>query len=511
MLALVRHAETWLGALDPGNRASGIRADRASAAVANVGRGCGITARKEKTMTEVMEPTATEELREVELLLEGVEAVRRMENQSDKKLGIVRHQFDVPVRELERLQVYSGANPRKHPKVKSRVARQIRQSLLNEDTVVDAFHLAHLGITVVATDFTKVDGREDAWLLKFRLDDGDEPQDGIVNGLHTLAVIEDLLGSGMEISPNQYVMFTVITGIPAAERSTIVPFIAKGRNTVLQVKEESIDNLMKRFDTLKKAIASYPYENQIGWEESADTDYDVLDVLAIMTALNPILYSNESGGNGEVTHPIIAADHKRACLKRFEEDTQAYNRLALLLPEMLHLYDLVRSDARDRYNTIGKGKRGGRLRVMTSRKDRKTGKAVEEALYFPFIRTGKNSFGKHGTYELTYSATFTILAAFRNFVVECEDGTYEWRGGFAAVERAWRKLGAELVVTCQDTAETLPEHKMAVLLGRNRPLWNGLHKIVKEYLTRQEAEEKTAELQAEIDRLRKLADQAAGN
>lgn len=113
-------------------------------------------------MTEVMEHTATEELREVELLLEGVEAVRRMENQSDKKLGIVRHQFDVPVQELERLQVYSGANPRKHPKVKSRVARQIRQSLLNEDTVVDAFHLAHLGITVVATDFTKVDGREDA-------------------------------------------------------------------------------------------------------------------------------------------------------------------------------------------------------------------------------------------------------------------------------------------------------------------------------------------------------------
>jgi hypothetical protein len=65
------------------------------------------------------------------------------------------------------------------------------------------------------------------------------------------------------------------------------------------------------------------------------------------------------------------------------------------------------------------------------------------------------------------------------------------------------------VITCQDTAETLPEHKMAVLLGRNRPLWNGLHKIVKEYLTRQESEERTAELQAEIERLRKLAEQPA--
>jgi AIPR protein len=195
-------------------------------------------------VTEVMEPIATEEPREVELLLEGVEAVRRMENKSDKRLGIVRHQFDVPVRVLESLQIYSGANPRKQPRVNSRVAKQIRASLLNEDTVENAFHLAHLGITVIATDFTKVEGREDAWHLKFRLDESDEPQDGIVNGLHTLAVIEQLLGSGMDISEHQYVSFTVITGITSEDRSTIVPFIAKGRNTVLQVKEESIDNLM---------------------------------------------------------------------------------------------------------------------------------------------------------------------------------------------------------------------------------------------------------------------------
>lgn len=453
-----------------------------------------------------MDPSDTQELREVELLLEGVEAARRMENPSDKKLGIVRHQFDVPVTVLDRFQVYSGANPRKHPKVKSRVARQIRASLLNEDTVVDAFHLAHLGITVIATDFTKVEGREDAYMLRFRLDDSDEPQDGIVNGLHTLAVIEDLLGSGMEISPDQYVSFTVITGISPEDRSTIVPFIAKGRNTVLQVKEESIDNLMKRFDPLKQVIDPFPYSDQIGWEESANTDYDVLDVLAIMTALNPILYPNDAvGNNGEITHPIIAADHKRACLKRFEEATNDYYRLAHLLPEMLHLYDLIRSDARDQYNKTGKGKRGGRLRVMTSRKDRKTGNSVDDALFFPFLRTGKNSFGTRGTFELSYSATFAILAAFRNFVEEDADGNYQWKGGFEAVEKAWRKLGAELVITCQDTAETLPEHKMAVLLGRNRPLWNGLHKIVKEYLTRQDAAVTTAELQAEIERLRKLA------
>jgi hypothetical protein len=464
---------------------------------------------------DVMEQdqAAEGDLREV--LLEGVEAARRLENNSDKRLGIVRHTFDVPVRELERLHIYNGANPRRHPKVKSRVAKQIRASLLNEDTVENAFHLAHLGITVVATEFTKLDGREDAYRLKFKVEDGDEPEDGIVNGLHTLAVIEDLLGSGFEISPDQYVSFTVITGIPAEERSTIVPFIAKGRNTVLQVKDESIDNLMKRFAPLQEALAELPYAEKIGWEESADTDYDVLDVLAVMTALNPILYPNENGGTGEVTHPIIAADHKRACLKRFETDTPTYEALAHLLPEMLHLYDLIRSDARDRYNETGKGKRGGRLRVMTSRRVRQGGKTVtlDNGLYFPFIRVGR-SYGKEGTFQLVYSAAFAVLAAFRSFVVEGEDGAYVWKGGFESVTRAWHELGGELVITCQDHAEQMPEHKMAVLLGRNRPLWNGLHKIVREYLTRQEAdlktsalEEKAAALEAEIERLRKLADE----
>jgi hypothetical protein len=451
---------------------------------------------------------AGEDLREV--ILEGVEAARRLENSSDKRLGIVRHQFDVPVRELQRLHIYSGANPRKHPKVKSRVAKQIRTSLLNEDTVENAFHLAHLGITVVASEFVKVDGREDAYRLKFKIDDSDDPQDGIVNGLHTLAVIEDILASGFDISPEQYVSFTVITGIPDDERSTIVPFIAKGRNTVLQVKDESIDNLMKRFAPLQEVLAPLPYADRIGWEESADTDYDVLDVLAVMTALNPILYPNDNSGTGEVTHPIIAADHKRACLKRFETDTPAYEKLAPLLPDMLHLYDLIRSDARDRYNDSGKGKRGGRLRVMASRKVRQGGKSItlDNGLYFPFLRVGK-SFGKQGTYQLIYSATFAVLAAFRSFIVEAEDGTYQWRGGFESVLRAWRELGGELVITCQDHAEQMPEHKMAVLLGRNRPLWNGLHKIVKEYLTRQAAEIKTAELEAEIARLRKLAAETA--
>jgi hypothetical protein len=460
-------------------------------------------------MTDVVDVSGTEELREVEFLLKGVETPKRMQNESDKKLGIVRHQFDVPVRALKGLGDFGGANPRKHPKVNSRVAKQIRESLMNRDQVQDAFHLAHLGITVIATGFEKVDrdangaAVDDAYKLRFRLDESDEPADGIVNGLHTLAVIDEVLHDDVDISPNQYVTFTVVSGITPEDRTTIVPFIAKGRNTVLQVKEESIDNLMGRFDTLKAAIAQMPYASEIGWEESAQGDYDVLDVLAIMTALNPVLYPNDAAAGSEISHPITAADNKRGCLRRFDQNDAAYNELAHLVPDMLHLYDLIRSDARDRYN-VGGGKRGGRLRIITSRK-RKDGTSIDDALFFPFRRV-RASYGLRGTYELIYPATFAILAAFRNFLAKDENGVWQWKGGFEAVEKAWEDLGAELVVTCQETAVTLPEHKMAVLLGRNKPLWTVLHKTLREYLTRQDADTREAALQAEIDRLRKLTE-----
>lgn len=78
---------------------------------------------------------------------------------------------------------------------------------------------------------------------------------------------------------------------------------------------------------------------------------------------------------------------------------------------MLHLYDLIRSEAKDVYNEATGGK-GGKLRIMNSNK-RRDGTTTEDDLYFPFIRTRKDTYGKTGTYELTYSATFAILAAFR--------------------------------------------------------------------------------------------------
>ena len=425
----------------------------------------------------------------------GIESARRMQNERDKSLGIVRHYMDVPVKQLEQgLAELSGPNPRPVPSTNKKVARQIEASLLNFETPEDdVFHLAHLGITIVG-DVVKED--DDAITVSFKVDptDSEEPADGVVNGLHSLAVIEKVLKES-EISDRQYITFNVISGIPASKRDTLIPWIARGRNTVLQVKDQSIDNLMGLFEPFKEATSALPYGDVIGWEESARKDYDVLDVLAILTALNPVVFPNEAPSGDEVTHPLAAYEKQSAALKLFEDERfrDSYKQMIPLLPDALHLYDVIRSTATEKYNT---GKRqAGHLRIV-EKKLGKDGKARSNVWTFPFYRREDGGYGATGTYRLSNAATYPMLAAFRVFVRQNAAQTkMSWEGGFRAVLKAWDDLGEEMMVSCVETSQSLGGANNINAVGKNRPLWRALHKTAKGYA----AELENKRLRAQLD------------
>jgi hypothetical protein len=426
---------------------------------------------------------------------EGVESARRMQNERDKALGIVRHYMDVPISQLkDGLAKLSGPNPRPVPNTNKKVARQIEASLLNQDVPEqDVFHLAHLGITVIG-DVTKED--EETYLVTFNVEpeDSEEPADGVVNGLHSLAVIEKVLKES-EVSDRQYITFNVISGIPASKRDTLIPWIARGRNTVLQVKDQSIDNLMGLFKPFQDALAEMPYADKIGWEESARTDYDVLDVLAILTALNPVTFPNESPAGEEVTQPVIAYEKQSACLKAFEDNQASYRQMIPILPEALHLFDLIRSNAIEAYNTPKR--KGGHLRIIEKKLGR-DGKARPNVWTYPFIKRDDGGYGATGMYRLSSSATFPTLAAFRVFVRQNAPQTaMRWDGGFKAVLQAWEDLGEELVVSCVETSQSLGGANMNAV-GKHRPLWRALHKTAKGYA----AELENKRLRAQLDQVK---------
>jgi hypothetical protein len=417
-----------------------------------------------------------------------------MQNERDKALGIVRHYMDVPVHQLrEGLARLSGPNPRPVANTNKKVARQIEASLLNQDVPEqDVFHLAHLGVTVIG-DVVKDDGGTMVVTFNVDPDDSEEPADGVVNGLHSLAVIEKVLRES-EVSDRQYVTFNVISGIPVAKRDTLIPWIARGRNTVLQVKDQSIDNLMGLFEPFQDALAAFPYADEIGWEESARTNYDVLDVLAILTALNPVPFPNEAPTGEEITQPVMAYEKQSACLKLFEDKRlqDSYRRMIPILPEALHLFDLIRSTAIDAYNTPKR--KGGHLRIIEKKLGR-DGKARPNVWNYPFTKRSDGGYGTTGTYRLSNAATFPTLAAFRVFVRQnAAETQMRWDGGFKAVLKAWDDLGEELVVSCVETSQSLGGANMNAV-GKNRPLWRALHKTAKGYA----AELENKRLRAQLD------------
>jgi AIPR protein len=445
---------------------------------------------------------AREGKRNVTFRFEDVETPRRMQNERDKALGIVRHMMDVPVVSIrDGLTALSGPNPRPLPSTKKKVAKQVEGSLLNIDVPVDdVFHLAHLGITIVG-DVNMVD--DSTFEVTFTVDndqDDDEPSDGVVNGLHTLAVFDKVLGEAL-VSKRQYVTFTVISGIPQRDRETLIPWIARGRNTVLQVKDQSIDNLMGLFKPFKEVLADKPYASLIGWEESAKSPYDVMDVLAILTALNPIAFPNDAAGGEEITHPVISYEKQSACLKLFEDPQrrESYRAMVPLLPEALHLYDLIRSTAVDAYNA--ERRQGAHLRIV-EKKISPDGKATPDAWKFPFIQRRNGTYGTTGKYRLSAGATFATLAAFRVFVrPNGPNSSMRWDGGFGAVLDAWDELGEEMMLSCAETSQSLGGPNNMNAVGKHRPLWRGLHKTAKGYA----AEIENRRLREQLEKARKAA------
>ncbi|MHB1571790.1 MAG: AIPR family protein, partial [Solirubrobacteraceae bacterium] len=161
-------------------------------------------------------------------------------------------------------------NPRAQ-KIDRGIYREVATHLLNEDGTPNTFHLKNKGITLIAR---KVERQgDDEHTYDVTLGEGH----GIVDGAHTYEIlrknkpmIDELNaadGEGSEIE--QYVKFEIITGLP----EDLVPEIARGLNTAVQVQEMSLADLREEFDWIKDTIAGEPYAGKIAFRENEQRLY----------------------------------------------------------------------------------------------------------------------------------------------------------------------------------------------------------------------------------------------
>lgn len=356
--------------------------------------------------------------------------------------------------------IRKDANAREATGLNRRVYKDVQKSLLAEQTMPGIFDLKNKGIVILAEQVKKVG--DDAY--EVTIDDGQ----GIVDGGHTYDII-CIAKVAANIPEEQYVEVQVRTGVP----TELITEISSGLNSGIAVKQHSIANLDGKFDWLKDELRDQVYFNRIAWRESDEGDYDVRDLISILEAMNVIDFPNHSG-----IHPIAAYEANNRVAEKFSADADknektpdgsTYRRLRPILRQALHLFDVIRRDFREIYNSEKLGNAGA-LDIMEKA-------AKDKTFDFPFAGL------EPSPYRLTKGALYPLFAAFRNKVrLNKQTGMAEWEGGFDSVLALWKTCRAELV---QQTQAAIKDFgRKPDVLGKSRGHWNNVHKTAEVYVLR---------------------------
>jgi hypothetical protein len=373
--------------------------------------------------------------------------------------GIQKHQFLIKAATLP-LDLPTGANARDPVGMNRRVYRDVKESLKGAEAVPGSFDLMNLGITLIADRVELIDKPRGLYQVFIR------DEDGIVNGAHTARIIEESIREGV-IPDEQHVEVRIITGVDSSGRASLKSDIAKGQNTGIAVKDESIFDKEGRFETLRALTVGQPWQDRVAWRESDKGEIHVRDLICVLEALNVVDYVNDGG-----PHPIHAYEKPSKALEAFAQDhkghesdpdRRSFAALEPLLLEALELFDRIRHDFRGLWNKHVSPS-AGRLRIVEEA-------AANKQFSFHFSGQGPSK------YRLTKGAAFPIFAAFRNCVdYDPETNVARWIGGFDSVLALWEQAGPELV---RETANALKDvGHLPDQLGKARGHWSNLHRAM---------------------------------
>lgn len=384
---------------------------------------------------------------------------------------ITKHTYLIQAKNLP-ADLPTGANARDPVGLNRRVYKDVRESLKANEAILGSFDLMNLGITILAEKVIPVEkGVFDVLIQEAA---------GIVNGAHTANIITTCQAEGT-IPDDQYVEVRIITGINDTGYKELNADIAKGQNTGIAVKDQSIYDIQNIFEGIRRAIAGAAWVEDVAWRESDPGQHDVRELIAILEAFNVIDFSNGSG-----MHPIQAYEKLSGPLGKYANDVKGnsedpsrrkYGALEPLLLDALELYDRIRRDFRDVFNAHVSAS-AGRLRIVEEANNRLG------TFAFPF------SGQPNARYRLTKGAAFPILAAFRNCVeYDPVSNQARWIGGFRTVKQLWADAAPELVRETYSATRDIS--RMPDVLGKSRSHWNALHRAIENRVLRAQLADRT--------------------
>jgi hypothetical protein len=381
---------------------------------------------------------------------------------------IQKHLFLVPAASLPK-GIPEKANLREATGMNRAVYKDVRESLRGNEALPGSFDLLNLGITIIGEEVRAIDKR----IFEVMIDD----EYGIANGGHTANLIWECQDDDT-IAEGQHVEVRILTGVEGPDQHTLRVDIARGQNTGISVKAQSIFELDGVFAGIKKVIEPFEWASDVAYKESDTKELDVRELISALELMNVIDFPNRSG-----THPISAYEKWSLPLKKYGDDFEKhrdapnerkYAKLEPLLPEILELYDIIRRDFLRVYSEEVSS-HAAKLRIVEQ--------AGAKAGKFRFRFANLEAHDR----RLTKGAAYPILGTFRNYVkINPDTQVAEWVGGFEHVKRVWSQIAKVLVL---ETKEAIKEIGNAPdTLGKNRNHWSNLYRAVENFFLREEIE-----------------------
>ena len=334
---------------------------------------------------------------------------------------------------------------------KGRVPSAIRSTLIDKP---ERFSEYNRGLTVVASA-VRWDNKTNTLDLGF----DDRNYHGVLDGGHTLRAILDVrdqqgqTDEGDQVGQLSYCNIEIFTGLDEDE----IPGVVEARNTSKQVASKSLLNLEGSFDDLKRAMGAK--SDLISWKENEEGDFDVREVVAILTALDAGSYSSSE-------HPISAYSGKEACLKRFGATAYrpAYEKLYGVASDALEMWDEIQYRLPDHYNQQTGGKFGRWTGVKYAPKKPKD---------LPFINRTTD-------YDISTGYIYPILSSFRAMLVE-EDGRWIWGKGVNPIQLIKEGISARIFIN--SVRDSISNHHNPNRTGKDSQAWTSAYQAARiEYL-----------------------------
>ena len=359
------------------------------------------------------------------------------------------YECQLPVTEASKLLIGS-ANPRMQDLEKP-LSQQILSAL---ETTPEEFHLKNRGIWVAAR---RAEYDNQTQILRLECPQNTDQRYGVVDGGHTKALIDRFLVQLKEnsvvsstLKPMPYVMVHVRVGVEENLEDMVVCL-----NRSAQLKEYALDDYKGHFDQIKKIFKSQPFEDEIGYTENADRDYDILDVIQRLTLLCVGIYPNAKD-----VHPTGVYSSKAKCLQQFINQKEKYLALEPIMADCFRLPDQIEVLLPE---IAGSGK-FGRFTFAKKQKPR-----LRPSL--KGVPTNGLTKDWNSPYRISDAIIYPLTASLRVLVRLKADGTVQgWRQDPA---KFFKQHGRELWETAR---KQYNDEKSLTTLGRKTEFWAALHK-----------------------------------